>query len=82
MAYAKETPDTFVDGSEVVVEGSLGADGVFVAHTLLAKCPSKYEAQNRVARSGSYKSRIEACACIVVPPLPLRRRSGPSSPGP
>jgi cytochrome c-type biogenesis protein CcmE len=46
VTYAKETPDTFVDGSEVVVEGALGADGVFVAHTLLAKCPSKYEAAN------------------------------------
>ncbi len=46
VIYAKETPDTFVDGSEVVVEGSLGADGVFVAHTLLAKCPSKYESEN------------------------------------
>ncbi len=57
VAYAKETPDTFVDGSEVVVEGSLGADGVFVAHTLLAKCPSKYEAQNRVARSGRVEGR-------------------------
>ncbi len=47
VVYSKETPDTFVDGSEVVVEGSLGADGVFVAHTLLAKCPSKYESENR-----------------------------------
>lgn len=47
VVYAKETPDTFVDGSEVVVEGTLGPDGVFVAHTLMAKCPSKYEAQNR-----------------------------------
>jgi len=43
VRFAKETPDTFVDGSEVVVEGTLGADGTFVAHTLLAKCPSKYE---------------------------------------
>jgi len=43
VAYARETPDTFVDGSEVVVEGRLGPDGVFAAHTLLAKCPSKYE---------------------------------------
>jgi len=47
VVYAKETPDTFVDGSEIVVEGQLGPDGVFVAHTLMAKCPSKYEAQNR-----------------------------------
>lgn len=50
VVYAKETPDTFVDGAEVVVEGSTGPDGLFVAHTLLAKCPSKYEAQNRVAK--------------------------------
>lgn len=43
VRFPKETPDTFVDGSEVVVEGTLGSDGVFEAHTLLAKCPSKYE---------------------------------------
>ncbi|HXH28927.1 MAG TPA: cytochrome c maturation protein CcmE [Candidatus Polarisedimenticolia bacterium] len=47
VVYSKETPDTFVDGSEVVVEGAMNADQVFVAHTLMAKCPSKYEAQNR-----------------------------------
>ena len=48
VVYNKEVPDTFVDGSEAVVEGTLGADGTFVAATLLAKCPSKYEAQNRL----------------------------------
>jgi cytochrome c-type biogenesis protein CcmE len=37
-------PDTMVDGADVVVEGELRADGTFEAHTLLAKCPSKYEA--------------------------------------
>lgn len=37
-------PDTFVDGADVVVEGRLQSDGKFEAHTLLAKCPSKYEA--------------------------------------
>ena len=37
-------PDTMVDGADVVVEGQLRADGTFEAHTLLAKCPSKYEA--------------------------------------
>jgi cytochrome c-type biogenesis protein CcmE len=47
VIYSKETPDTFVDGSEVVVEGSMNPERVFVAHTLMAKCPSKYEAQNR-----------------------------------
>lgn len=53
VVYARETPDTFVDGSEVVVEGSLHADGTFAASTLLAKCPSKYEAQDR--ETGNYK---------------------------
>ena len=48
VVYSKEIPDTFVDGSEAVVEGSLDADGTFVAVTLLAKCPSKYEARNRL----------------------------------
>jgi len=43
VAYHGIIPDTFVDGAEVVVEGSLEDDGVFHAHTLLAKCPSKYE---------------------------------------
>ena len=37
-------PDTFVDGSQVVVSGQMGKDGVFQAKQLLAKCPSKYEA--------------------------------------
>jgi cytochrome c-type biogenesis protein CcmE len=37
-------PDTFVDDADVVVEGNRRQDGVFVATTLLAKCPSKYEA--------------------------------------
>ena len=46
VIFAKETPDTFVDGSEVVVEGRLGGDGRFTAHTLLAKCPSKYESSD------------------------------------
>ncbi|MDP3939673.1 MAG: cytochrome c maturation protein CcmE [Deltaproteobacteria bacterium] len=37
-------PDTFKDESEVLVEGKVGPDGVFMADTLFAKCPSKYEA--------------------------------------
>lgn len=40
-----ETPDMFKDGAEVVVEGRLGTDSVFVADNVLAKCPSKFEAQ-------------------------------------
>ena len=43
-----ETPDLFKDGAEVVVEGQLELNRgarVFVADNLLAKCPSKFEAQ-------------------------------------
>jgi cytochrome c-type biogenesis protein CcmE len=42
--YHGVIPDTFVDDATVVVEGRLQSDGTFLAHTLLAKCPSKYEA--------------------------------------
>ena len=44
VRYHGIIPDTFVDGADVVVEGALHDDGVFEATTLLAKCPSKYEA--------------------------------------
>jgi cytochrome c-type biogenesis protein CcmE len=44
VAYHGIVPDTFVDDAAVVVEGRLSQDGTFSAHTLLAKCPSKYEA--------------------------------------
>jgi cytochrome c-type biogenesis protein CcmE len=49
VAYHGIIPDTFVDEADVVVEGRLGEDGVFVAHTLLAKCPSKYESADEPA---------------------------------
>lgn len=43
-------PDTFVDGAAAVVTGSLDESGVFQAHTIQAKCPSKYEgAQAEIA---------------------------------
>ncbi len=37
-------PDTFQEGSPVVVTGEIQPDGTFRATQLLAKCPSKYEA--------------------------------------
>lgn len=43
VTYQGLVPDTFKDGSDVVIEGKLDSQGVFQAHTLLAKCPSKYE---------------------------------------
>lgn len=37
-------PDTFVDNSQALVEGTLSADGRFKAEKVQAKCASKYEA--------------------------------------
>ena len=44
VRYHGIVPDTFTNHADVVVEGEMGPDGVFDAHTLHAKCPSKYEA--------------------------------------
>jgi cytochrome c-type biogenesis protein CcmE len=37
-------PDTFVDKSQALVEGSLAQNGSFIAEQVQAKCASKYEA--------------------------------------
>jgi cytochrome c-type biogenesis protein CcmE len=48
VAYHGVVPDTFKDGSDVVVEGSYDPDAKkFHATTLLAKCPTKYESQQQ-----------------------------------
>lgn len=47
--YTGVVPDTFKDGSEVVLRGELGPHGFSVApNGVMAKCPSKYEAQKSV----------------------------------
>lgn len=43
--YTGTLPDIFRPGITVVAEGTMGADGVFHARTLLAKCPSRFSAQ-------------------------------------
>ena len=43
--YSGTLPDIFKPGITVVVEGTMGADGVFHARTLLAKCPSRFSTQ-------------------------------------
>jgi len=42
--YTGIVPDTFADDAEVVLKGTLAADGFHVApNGIMAKCPSKYE---------------------------------------
>jgi len=38
-------PDTFRDNAQAMADGKMMADGTFNAHSIAAKCPSKYEAQ-------------------------------------
>ena len=42
--YQGPLPDTFAEGSDVVVEGRYTVDGGFEATVLLTKCGSRYEA--------------------------------------
>jgi cytochrome c-type biogenesis protein CcmE len=50
--YTGIVPDTFKDGSEVVIKGQLGPEGFVVEpNGVMAKCPSKYEATNAPSAS-------------------------------
>ena len=46
VEYKGVVPDTFKPGAEVIVEGGMGQDS-FLAKSLMTKCPSKYEKENR-----------------------------------
>jgi cytochrome c-type biogenesis protein CcmE len=56
--YKGVVPDTFKDEAEVVLKGTLSADGFAVApNGVMAKCPSKYEPKSATApggKSGAY----------------------------
>ena len=43
VVFRGQVPNAFEIGRQVVVEGKLGADGVFQATNIIAKCSSKYE---------------------------------------
>lgn len=48
--YTGFVPDTFKDGAEVVITGTLGPEGFQVVRNgVTAKCPSKYEATGPTA---------------------------------
>ncbi len=51
-----ETPDLFKDGAEVVLEGRIEKHHqktLFLADNVMAKCPSKFEAQETESESGA-----------------------------
>ena len=49
-------PDTFKDGAQALADGKLGADGVFQANKIQAKCASKYEAKPQLKTDGNRAS--------------------------
>jgi len=54
-------PDTFVNGSQAIVEGDYTADGKFRAEKIQAKCASKYQAAPKYpAQSGEKPRNVAA----------------------
>ena len=47
VQYKGAVPDTFKPGAEVIVEGAMENSGAFNAKTLMTKCPSKCQKENR-----------------------------------
>ena len=45
VAYRGVAPDTFKSGAEVVVEGKYTQQDILEVDKIMAKCPSKYEAE-------------------------------------
>ena len=58
VVYRGMLPDLFREGQGVVAEGSMGADGVFVAREVLAKHDEKYmppEVAKAIKEAGQWK---------------------------
>ena len=43
--YKGVLPDSFQKDADVVCTGELNKNGEFIAHSIISKCPSKYESQ-------------------------------------
>ena len=43
VTYSGPVPENFADGRDVVVEGRLSPEGVFVAQQIMTRCESKYQ---------------------------------------
>ncbi|HVL81032.1 MAG TPA: cytochrome c maturation protein CcmE [Actinomycetota bacterium] len=50
--YSGEVPDTLQEATDAIAEGRIGRDGVLVADRVLAKCSSKYVAEDHPATTG------------------------------
>lgn len=75
-------PDTFRDvpnmDVEVTVEGKLAADGSFEASNVMAKCPSKYDMQQKASRG---ETAPHGSVGADAPPAAMPGARGPASDG-
>jgi cytochrome c-type biogenesis protein CcmE len=60
VTFAGIVPDLFVEGSGVVADGSMRADGTFVATNLLAKHDENYMPRELEAMSAEQKRQVVA----------------------
>lgn len=61
VTYRGQLPDLFREGQGVIAEGTLGADGVFVAREVLAKHDENYmppEVAKALRESGQWKDPV------------------------
>jgi cytochrome c-type biogenesis protein CcmE len=56
--YRGVVPDTFKPGGEVVASGKLDRGGLLHAESIMAKCPSKYEAKGGAAVGGTPTEKL------------------------
>jgi cytochrome c-type biogenesis protein CcmE len=71
VVYTGALPDLFREGQGVVAEGRLGADGVFVASTILAKHDENYmppEVTEALKKSGHWQEGGDPGALAGPPP--------------
>ena len=58
VTYVGSKPDMFKEGQGVVVEGRMGADGVFNATTLMVKHNESYKAAEEAHDKGDYTKTL------------------------
>lgn len=59
VKYNGQLPDTFQDGVLAIADGTLDKNNIFTADTVLAKCPSKYEASDQEQKDMAEKGRAD-----------------------
>lgn len=65
-------PDTFVDNSQALAEGTYGRDGIFHAKKLQAKCASKYAPQDPNSPGYGGPAAPGAAPAPARPPAPAK----------